>query len=123
MSRPRFRTWHGELVFVALVLLMVWLCTDRQPIELVSVFAVLGSFAHGSVSERLREREAARVTPDVECHAWSTRYFMLKELGWCSYFVLRHAWSALAGVGLFLLYPAWRRWWRKRHPLESKEPK
>jgi hypothetical protein len=50
----------------------------------------------------------------VECYRWARRYFVTKELFWCAYFALRGSWSALAGVGLFLLYPLWRRWWRKR---------
>ena len=31
---------------------------------------------------------------------------------WLVYFVAKGAWSAIAGVALFLAYPLWRRWWR-----------
>jgi hypothetical protein len=40
-----------------------------------------------------------------------------KECLWLVYFILHHSWSALAGVGLFLAFPIWRKWWRKRKPL------
>lgn len=110
------RTWHLETAVVAAVLATVALVSGGA-LELIGAGAVLLSFGHASVGERMREREAARTTPSVECHRWSTRYFVGKEALWLVYFVLHGSWSALAGVGLFLLYPVWRRFWRSRKPL------
>ncbi|MEO7895898.1 MAG: hypothetical protein ABIR65_01245 [Pseudolysinimonas sp.] len=114
------RTWHFETAVVASVLLVVALASGGGPLEMVGACAVLLSFGHASVGERLREREAARTQPSVECHRWSTRYFVGKEALWLVYFVAHGAWSALVGVGMFLGYPAWRRFWRSRHPLAPK---
>ncbi len=81
------------------------------------------------MAERLTEREALRDRlqlsrvfftddgmPAVDCYRWSTRYLVGKEALWLAYFVLHRSWAALAGVGLFLVYPLWRRIWRGQHP-------
>ena len=52
-------------------------------------------------------------------HRWAGRYFLGKELLWCVYFIAHGSWSALAGVGLFLAYPFWRRLWRRWHPIAA----
>lgn len=108
------RTWHVELAVVVAVLSAVALASGSARIQWVGVIAVALSFAHGQVAERLAEREAARERPDVDCHRWALRYFVAKETCWCFYFVALGAWTALAGVALFLVYPVWRRWWRSR---------
>lgn len=108
------RTWQGELAGVAIILGAVLLVTHAPWIEVVGSAAVLASFAHAQVSDRLAEREAARQTPDVHCHAWARRYFLVKEALWLVYFVTKGAWSALVGCAVFLAYPAWRTWWRRR---------
>jgi hypothetical protein len=38
---------------------------------------------------------------------------------WFVYFILLGAWSALAGVIVFLLYTPWRNYYRKYHPIEK----
>ncbi len=79
---------------------------------LVALFAVLGTFGHMTVAARLEEAEARTTAKTVDCHRWLTRYLVAKESLWLLAFVLLHAWTALAGVPLFLLYPAWRRMYR-----------
>jgi hypothetical protein len=121
------RTWHFETAVVAAVLLVVALASGGGVLELVGAGAVLLSFGHASVADRLAEAERERrayVKLDgdtdkhaVECHRWATRYLVGKEALWLVYFVALGAWSALAGVALFLAYPVWRRWWRRLHPL------
>ncbi len=106
------KTWMAEIAVVWLVLIgVVWL-TRGGLLEAVGALAVLAAFAHTQVTERMREKQAAKVKPDVHCYRWSLRYFMAKELLWCSYFVAHKSWSALVGVGVFLAYPIWRSWWR-----------
>lgn len=114
------RTWHIEGSVVAVVLVTVALASGGGALELLGAAAVQLTFHHASVSQRLAEREAARDRPSVECHRWAGRYFIGKELLWCAYFILHGSWSALAGVGLFLVYPIWRRWWRQRYPLTKE---
>ena len=100
--------------------------TSAPLIEIVASLAVFFSFAHMKVSNRLEEREAYRIknnTADSFSVSYShkiTRYLYIKEFLWIVYFVLIGAWSALVGAFVFLLYPSWRRLWRKYHPLEKK---
>lgn len=118
------RTWMFELAAVAGLLVTVALLRGGW-IELLGATAVTLSFAHAQVSDRLAEAEAERRayvrgiadSIAVDCHRWSTRYLVAKECCWLVYFLALGAWSALAGVGLFLVYPLWRRWWRARRPL------
>lgn len=86
-------------------------------LELVGAGAVLLSFGHAQVADRLAEREAARDAATVKCHRFATRYLVGKESLWLVYFVLHRSWTALAGVGLFLAYAPWRAWWRRVHPI------
>lgn len=122
------KTWHLEQAVVAAVLVTVALASGGGALELVGAGAVLLSFGHASVADRLAEAERERrayvrfVDGDLDkhavaCHRWAARYLVGKEALWLAYFVLHHSWSALAGCGLFLAYPLWRRWWRTRHPL------
>lgn len=113
------RTWHFENAFVALTLGSVVLATRGRWVEWVGAASVFCGFCHASIAERMREREAARPVPSVECHRLSTWFFLAKEAGWLVYFVALHAYSALVGCGIFALYPVWRRVWRRWHPLPS----
>lgn len=103
----------AEALFVALVLATVAALTGGGLLQWLSAAAVLLSFMHAQVADRMSERQAAQAKPDVPCYRWALRYFMAKELAWCAVFTLSGAWPALAGVALFLAYPAWRRWWRR----------
>lgn len=111
------KTWKIELAVVGFALAVVGERTNGGWTEAVGALAVLAAFGHAQVSERMREREALKSKPDVRCHAWSLRYFMAKELLWLAYFIAHRSWAALVGVGVFLLYPLWRKWWRARHPI------
>lgn len=124
------KTWHIEMAVVAIVLLVVALASGGGPLELLGAGAVLLSFGHAQVADRLAEAERERRAyvrfadgdgdtdaHAVSCHAWATRYLVGKEALWCLYFVAHRSWAALAGVALFLSYPAWRAWWRARRPL------
>lgn len=78
---------------------------------------MLLSFGHAAISDRMTEKQAAMVRPDVECYRWSWRYFIGKEALWVAYFILHRSYAALVGCGLFLVYPAWRKVYRRRRPL------
>ena len=115
----KFRTWHAESAVVLAALSGVALATHGGWVEWLGAAAVYCGFCHASVAERLREREAARAQPSVECHRMSLVYFLAKEVMWFVYFVQLHAWSALVGCAIFMAYPFWRRWWRRRHPMSE----
>lgn len=116
----RLRTWHAELLVVAIVEVAVtaWHVVGGGDLlrEGVCALAVCLSFAHAQVADRLAERDAARARPSVECHRWASRYLVTKELAWTTLFALTGTWSAIAGSALFALYPLWRRLWRKVKP-------
>lgn len=129
------KTWHYETAFVALVLFLVTFFFKNTPIEYVGSLAVLLTFGHAQISERLAEREALRnllyrlreegiekvvrkKDPlQVDCYKKMLYYFVGKELCWCVYFLTSKSYAALVGVVVFLLYPLWRRYWRKIKPL------
>lgn len=110
----KVRTWAIELVVVGAVLAIVAYASGGRLLDWVSAAAVLASFAHGQVADRLAEAEGRRAAPIVGCHRWARFYFVTKEALWASYFLASGAYSALAGVALFLLYPAWRALYRRR---------
>lgn len=111
------KTWQFENAAVILMLLSVWIATGRKPIELIGSVAVFCGFCHASIAERMREREAQKENPAVECHRLSTVFFVAKEVGWLTYFILQGCWSAIAGCAIFAAYPLWRWAWRRCHPI------
>ena len=79
----KFKTWHGEMFVVAVILAGVAFVRGDWR-EWVAAAAVLATFGHASVAERLREREAARDQVEVDCVKWTWGYFIAKEI--CSGF-------------------------------------
>lgn len=114
------RTWHIESAVVLAVLSATALVAGGAPVQWLGVLAVWLSFGHASIAERMREREALRPEPAVHCHRWSSAYFVGKELAWVVLFLATRAYPAVIGCALFLAYPAWRRLWRRWHPLTGE---
>jgi hypothetical protein len=110
------RTWHYEMSVVAVVLSMVCLLTHGGMVEWIGAGAVLLAFGHANVADRLAEQEAKKTVATVHCYRWLGRYFVGKEVLWFVYFILHHSWSALVGVGIFLVYPLWRQYHRRPRP-------
>ena len=114
---PKIRTYQIENTLVFLVLVTVALVSGSTMIEWIGVMAVFVTFNHAIVSNRLEEAEGMRIkegiASQVACYKKQTKYFVLKEILWFAYFILLGAWSALAGVVIFLIYPLWRNAWRK----------
>lgn len=122
-SKTGCRTHHIENVLTFAALLVVALVTKGGWVEYLGVFAVYFTFNHASIAERLREVEAVRQSSQseaqfkVRCYKKLSKYFYAKEVTWLIYFIELHAWSALVGVGIFLLYQPWRNYWRKHNPI------
>lgn len=114
------RTWHVEATVIALALATTVILSGGTATEWLGAAAVFLSSRHMSVADRLRECEESRATVEVDCFAWLDRYWIAKEVLWIAYFVLLSAWSALVGAVLFLGYPYWRRWYRRRKPLRRR---
>src|SRR3990167_10232473 len=102
------QTYQIEVSFVALALLVVWFLAGRTLIEAIGAFAVLMTFQHASVANRLEEKQAQKAKEtgkaEVACYRKLGHYFLAKETTWLIYFIALHAWSALVGVFIFLFY-------------------
>ncbi len=112
---------HLELLFVAVVLVITGLISDKGSVEWLGVLGVLLTFEYTIIANHLGElygkkSKKPRVNkkhPDY--HDRLLLFYYFKEVVWFSYFIMLGAWSALVGVVLFLLYAVWRREWRKYH--------
>jgi len=113
----RIPTYVGEIIVVGVILSGVALAAHGGVWEWVGSLAVLFSFCHAQISDRMAEKEAKKNTPEIHCWKWSLRYFIAKESLWFVYFLAHGSYAALAGVILFLMYPFWRRFWRSLYPL------
>lgn len=115
----KIKTWHIEALVVAVVLFVQLLFTRFAIPEIICSLAVFVTFLHAQVSDRMQERQALMEHPDVHCHWKSNWFFMIKEFLWISFFLMTHSWAAVSGAVLFFLYPFWRKYWRKIHPLKK----
>lgn len=113
----KLRTYHYELTFVAAILAVVTSLTATIWHEWVGAAAVWLGFAYVTIVDRMEERQAIQAKPTVECY-WKLKwYFGGKEALWITYFLLRQSYVAIVGCVVFICYPMWRRWYRKRFPL------
>ena len=118
----RWQTWHFESAVVAAILIVPFFFQSHiRTTEIIAALAVFMTFQHAVISDRMQERQAALVTPDVECYWKSNWYFMAKEALWITFFFMTSAWAALLGAFVFFCYPFWRKWYRKRYPLDREK--
>lgn len=102
------------MLVVATILFVVNLCTHHLfSIEMIAALAVLLSFGHAQISDRMAEKQGELDHPTVECYRKMWFYFFGKEMCWLVYFFLSQSYSALVGVFVFLVYPIWRKLYRK----------
>jgi hypothetical protein len=108
------KTWKLEMLIVSIILIAVNYFTHKlYTIELLAALAVLMTFGHAQIADRLAEQEALRTIPVVDCYRKMWYYFIGKEIFWFLYFFLNHSYSALIGVFVFIAYPFWRKLYRK----------
>lgn len=103
------------MVELAVVATSTWLAIfhfSTNSMEYVGWLAVLATFAHGQVADRMVEKQAGLEKPSVECYRWSLGYYLIKEICWLIYFVAFKSYAALCGCIVFLLYPVWRKLYR-----------
>lgn len=109
------QTWHVEMAVVTLVVFSSAVLAGGW-IHFLAAFAIVLSFGHAQIADRMRESQEAQPEPDVDC-AWKLNWYLSgKEVCWLVFFVLTEQWTALISVPLFIAYPVWRTWWRKMHP-------
>ena len=103
------------MLVVTVILVAVNFFTHKLfTIEILAAAAVLLTFGHAQIADRLAEKEAEKSFPEVDCYRKMWYYFVGKELFWLLYFFLNHSYSALVGVFVFLTYPVWRRVYRTK---------
>ena len=103
------------MLVVATILMVVnYFAHHLLSIELVGSLAVLLTFGHAQIADRLAEQEGLRDKPQVDCYRKMVYYFVGKEMCWLVYFACTHTYSALVGVFVFLAYPVWRRFYRSQ---------
>lgn len=109
------KTWKIEMAVVALLLAAAFVAGKGVWwIEALGSLAVLAAFGNAQVTCRMAEKEGEKAEPAVGCHDWALRYLITKEILFLAYFAALKSWSALVGVAVFLAYPVWRAWWRRR---------
>lgn len=115
------KTWHIEVIIVMIILSLQLFFTNFSINEIICSCAVLFTFKHAQIADRMQERQSIMEKPDVHCYKWSNRYFILKEAMWICFFLMTKSYAALSGAILFSLYPLWRKYWRRMHPIKINE--
>lgn len=103
-----------ESAVVAIVLFIPVALNGFKLSEIICSVAVLFTFKHAQIADRMQEKQAILEKPDVYCYRWSNRYFTIKEALWITFFLMIGSYAALCGSILFFVYPFWRRLYRKR---------
>lgn len=117
MQRPFSKIWHFEASFVATILVATVFISGNSPLEYIGASAVFFTFMLLELQDRSSEKERQKPVPDNECFFLAPYYLYIKEFLWISYFVLKGANSALVGSLIFIIYPLWRKLYRKYRPL------
>lgn len=120
----KFETWMAETTIVAIVLAIVAYFTGihlggQRIIDWIGAAAVLYTFKHASVSDRLAEKQGIKIVPDVSCYRKLREFYVIKEILWVIYFIILGSYTPLIGCAIFLFYPIWRKIWRRYYPMES----
>lgn len=89
-----------------------------RDVDWVSAAAVFCGFCHASIADRMIERELRRPISEVPCAWKATYYWLAKEALWVAAFIMLRAWPALIGCGVFLVYPIWRKAYRRWRPID-----
>lgn len=107
------RTWHKELLVVSVVLIITTMWFANDAINWITTLAVILTFQHAQIGDRLQERQQVMDKPTVECYWKLNKLFAAKEVCWITAFLLMRNYAAIVGGVLFALYPLWRRYYRK----------
>ncbi len=108
------RTWHIELLIVAVILCTITFFTVNNITNWITTAAILFTFNHGQIGDRLQERQAIMTVSSVECFRKLNKLFAGKEILWIAAFLLMHNYAAIVGSVLFFLYPLWRKFYRNK---------
>jgi O-antigen/teichoic acid export membrane protein len=107
------KTWHYEILIVTSVLCFTTFLFANNLINWITTAAIVITFNHASVGDRLQERQAKMEIPTVECYYKLNRLFAIKEVLWIAAFLAMKNYAAIVGSAMFFLYPIWRKYYRK----------
>lgn len=108
------KTWIYEIGVVAAVLSGVNLLWANNGINWLTTAAILVTFNHGQIGDRLQERQGKMDRPTVECYHKLNKLFAGKEILWIAAFICMKNYAAIVGSCLFFLYPFWRKYYRSK---------
>jgi hypothetical protein len=115
------KTWKWELLIVGTILCLTTYFLQNTRINWLTTVAILLTFQHAQISDRLQEGQKIMKNPDVKCYWKLDKLFVAKELIWILTFFIIGNYAAIIGSILFAIYPVWRRLYRKRH--SKKHPR
>lgn len=107
------KTWHIEILIVGIILCTITAFIGNNVVNWITTLAVLLTFNHAQIGDRLQEKQGVMDKPTVECYWKLNRLFAAKEVTWIVAFVLMKNYAAIFGSILFALYPLWRKYYRK----------
>ena len=110
------KTWTKEAAVMAAILTAstaasMYAGADWR--QIIGGLAVMATFLHAQVSDRLREYADGGQDRPPECARLERAYYIAKELLWLVYFLSMAAYAPIIGTLGFLAYPRWRAWYRK----------
>jgi hypothetical protein len=76
------KTWHYETAIVALILCSVTAVFKNDLVNWITTVAILFTFNHGQIGDRLQEKQKILDKPTVECYWKLNRLFVAKEIIW-----------------------------------------
>lgn len=112
----KIKTYKLELAVATVILVSTAVLSGGSLAAWIGSIAVLISFCHTQVADRMGEEQELSKTPSVDCYKKLNQYLIAKEFLWIIYFIMLKAYPSLMGTVLFLLYPLWRKFYRKRFP-------
>ncbi len=110
----KIKTWHYELAVISLVLCATTFILSNNLVNWITTAAIILTFQHAQIGDRLQERQKVLDKPTVECF-WKLNWlFGGKEVLWITAFVLMGNYAAIIGSVMFSLYPIWRKYYRSK---------
>lgn len=119
MGLVNIKTWHIELIIISVVLVVVTAIFKNDLINWITTLAIIFTFQHAQISDRLQERQTVLDKPTVECYGKLNKLFVGKEILWITTFYLMNNYAAIVGSAMFAAYPYWRKLYRKYKPLKK----
>lgn len=116
------KTWHWEILVMAIILSTVNILFANNWINWLTEIAILLTFNHAQIADRLQEKQKDMAKPTVECYHKLNKLFTAKEIMWIVCFILMQNYAAIVGSALISLYPYWRKAYRKRCPVKEDAP-